>query len=331
MYSKYKPKKKDHGFLKLVLLLLIVSALFYSVYHYRDQLMFWKLDQSEIYKDIKSLSSMEDKVSRDNAIRLIRGKIESSKKENSLDPDVYILSSIFYEEVFKSKSDKTFSEMYVDEDFPRGGDYNELLYKIYKDIKKAMALKGRNEVDDDSLIRLARASYYSSYDRIDDIYKILEKIDFEKGVLNTEDVRFSSLVFVQYGEYDRGLEMLKNSGNVDKDITGKIFFAKILGDAKQYNESILRLREILGKSEKLGERARILLILGKLYYVQNLHKESAEQLEKVLSVDEGNTEASIWLGRNYEKMGFPDRAKEIWASAYEKNKGNKELNTLLER
>ncbi len=328
MYYKYKPRKKDHTLIKRLIISGIIVVIGYSIYAHRDILMFWKMDQNKLYKSIKSAVEIKDAKVKESVFVQLKGEVEAYVASNPLDSDAFFMSSVFNYELFKLRSGMDFSEVYF-----HGTSslrrYTDLLYRIQKDIKKAISLSPKSDPGDDFRVILAKCSYYTSFDRIDYIYELLKKINTENSLLTADDIRFISTVFISYGEYEQGLELLKSKGDVEKDSRGKIFYAKALGDAKKYTEAIVVLREILGKVTDNSEKVLVFETLGRIYMNQHLFREAAEQFEKVREIEPKNVDICILLGKSYQEQGYKDKAGEVWAEAYKIAPDNDEIAKLM--
>jgi|GEM_PF-6158691 len=328
MYYKYRPKKKDRTLLKRVVVILIFAAFFYAIYSYRDMLMFWKMDQNEIYKSIKKTVAIEDKAEKETEFKELEGKLEIYVRENLLESDALCMSAVFYYELFRHQSRLNFSEIYVNNNPAQLKKYEKILYKVMKSVKKACALNPKEDMAVEFRMILAKASYYLAYDRMDYIYEFLKKIDRDSNALTVDDIRFISVILINYGEYDSGLSLLKSKGDVERDVLSRIFYSRALCEAKKYTEAIVALKKLLPETKEVKDQILVLSCLGKVYFNQNLMKEAAEQFEKVLKIDPVNLETLIMLGKSYMQSGYKDRAREVWGRAYKLAPGNSELQEL---
>ena len=124
--------------------------------------------------------------------------------------------------------------------------------------------------------------------------------------------------------------MAKEAGQIEDTVEGKLFYASLLKDAGRYTEAIMAFRNIAGESADTGVKKAALFNLGQIYFKQRLYRESLEEFESILSMDNSDLNSKIWLGRNYSAMGDRDRARAIWGEVLTVNSSNKEVKRLLE-
>jgi hypothetical protein len=68
--------------------------------------------------------------------------------------------------------------------------------------------------------------------------------------------------------------------------------------------------------------------LGKIYYSQNLYKESLDQFNAALNFGD-DINCRIWIGKNYSAMGMKDKAKAFMDEVLVLNPDNEEVKKLL--
>ncbi len=325
MYYKYKSRKRDYTVLKRIMVLVILGVSSYFVYSHRDMLMFWKIDRKELGQSLKKTSGMKNRVAKELALEKMRSRMEELSAEKLFDADVLALSATYHYEVFSHRWGRDFTSFYVDDVQIKPKKYKKLLERVIKDINKILALDSSGDIDGELRLFLARASFYLSFYDIPHIVEILNRVDFEDTDVTTDDVRFMSVVYIKSGDVERGLDLLKKMGEVKNGFRSRLFYAKALADGKKFTEAILVLKKSLKETTNQSDRIPIRMLLGKIYFEQNIFKEAAGQFWKVRELDREKVDAAIWLGKSFMKLGYVKKAKKVWREALDLFPNNREL------
>jgi tetratricopeptide (TPR) repeat protein len=329
MYYRYKAKKKDRRFIKTIVVIILITAGLYFAYSNRTQLMFWKITRNRITTDIDRVVNIED---RNKKIRELDRLVESLgiyKEENPFDPDAYVMSARVNFFKAMSESGKSFTEMYVYDSFKDvpGSVKKQLLVSI-RDFNKAKALLEGKLLNPPDVVMLGKALFLNKYYEPEEIYQRLSSIKPERDI-ELDDIRFYVIIATLSGNFEEGLSVAEKYGQIDDTVEGKLFYASLLKDASRYTEAIMEFRKISGESSDTVVLKAAHFNLGRIYYKQRLYRESLEQFESILAMDNDDLNSKIWLGRSYSAMGNRDRAKAIWGEVLTVNSSNQEVKKLL--
>jgi len=329
MYYRYKSRKKDRKYLKFISYLLIAGAVSYTLFHYRNHLMFWKISHNRIVSEISSVSSITDPQKRFERLKKLKSDLEIYRNENDMEPESYqFLARICYG-LGISGMDNDFTDVYLNEtNINLSPESIKYFTESIKNSQKAIALLDGREIDIDDIFILAGAYYFTGYYSGEDIYLLLQNYVKDGEGISSGNARFYSIVCIGAGKQDEGLSFLQAKGDVDNSVKGKLLWAKALKDAMKYTESIIAFQKILKSSEDQSSKKIAYLNLGRVYYEQHLYKESAEQFMAALAIgDDANSR--IWLGKSYYALGEKDKAKTVWTDVLNADSSNEEAKKLL--
>ncbi len=330
MYYRYRPRKKDRRFLKTSIIFIVALSLIYAGYTNRHKLMFWKMNQNRMVHDIKKAQNVPDREKRIKALNVIMENLAVYKAENNLDPEAFIMSGNVNYLLGEAECRCSFSELYISNSFTSiPGKSKKYFLSAVKDLLKAGSLLDGKGCGVESVMVLVKSMFYTDYYSLQEISGIIGESVRNENITMSEDVRFASVVSILSGNADQGLEFMKKSGKVDDTVQGRILYARALSDSRKYTEAIVAFKKITDSSRDSAVIRLAYLNLGKIYFNQHLYKESLEQFEGILKMDESDTDSKIWLGRNYSAMGYGDKARAIWAEVLASNRENEEVQKLL--
>lgn len=329
MYYRYKSKKKDRKLLKLLLITIIVISAVYTGYSHRYSIMFWRISHNKIMDQIVAVSAISDMNERMNSLKKLSTDIEVYKKENPSDPESYIYSARIYFYLGMVIGGKNFTELYLDDLLNNISPEQRKYYiQAIKDSNKAMALLDGKDIDPQDLFILGKAYFITGYKNSKSVYTLLKNAAEGCENLSAEDARFFSLLCLASGSIEEGLAFLDRKTGVEDTIQGKLFKAKALKDAMKFTDAIIAFQKILKSSEDPYVLKLSYMNLGKIYFSQNLFKESLDQFNAALSTGD-DLNCKIWIGKNYSAMGMTDKAKSIWNEVLTANGENEEVKKLL--
>lgn len=329
MYYRYKSKKKDRRFLKIFIFFIVVFSAFYSVYNFRSKVMFWRISHNRIVNKINQVSMMTDPAKRIENLRKLAEDIEAYKQDNPLEPDSYTYSSRIYYNLGLALSGKNFTEMYLDDVFQQlSPEQKKTFIQSIKDMNKALALYNGKEPEPQDLFILGKSCFFAGYRGNPDIYSMLKTQISSPELLSVEDIRFYSILCLSEGAADEGLQLLDKKGGAEDTVQGRLFKAMVLKNSMKYTDAIIAFQKILKSTDDPYVQKLSYSNLGKIYYSQNLYKESLDQFNAALTLG-NDVNYKIWIGKNYYSMGMKDKAKTVWNEALAGNPDNEELKKLL--
>lgn len=329
MYYRYKSKKKDRRFLKLIVFIGLAGTLVYMLYTNKAKLMFWRINQNRIIKSIDDVSRIQDPLKRVEELKKLGEDLESYKKDNMLDPEAYILASKLYMKLGLNVDNRSFSEMYIDDSLlSLSRESRSYLILVVRDLNKAIALNDDNDIELDDLLSLAKAAFLTGYYGNDYIYNLVNsRIESEENI-TVENARFYSLLSIMSGNTDAGLEYLRKKGAVEDSVQGKLFMARALTDAMKYTDAIMAFQSILKGAEDVNVQRICYINLGRIYFNQRLYRESLEQYTAALNISADNN-CRVWIAKNHFALGEKDKALIILNEAAALDPANDEVKQLL--
>ena len=96
----------------------------------------------------------------------------------------------------------------------------------------------------------------------------------------------------------------------------------------KYTDAIIAFQKLLKSTDDAYVQKLSYINLGKIYYSQNLYKESLDQFNAALIFGD-DINVKIMIGRNYIAMGMKDKAKTVWSEVLAVNADNEEVKKLL--
>ncbi|HNX24496.1 MAG TPA: hypothetical protein PKG60_10645 [Spirochaetota bacterium] len=329
MYYRYKSKKKNRKLLKVFLFLLITAAVAYTGYNYRSKIMFWRVSHNRIVDQINHALVITDPAKKIESLRKLAEDIDSYKQENPSESDSYIYSSRVYYNLGLALSGKTFTEMYFDDLMLQlSPEQKKCFIQSIKDMSKAIAILDGKQVEPQDLFILGKSYFFTGYRDNASIYSMLKDVSPGIELLSIDDVRFYSLLCLSGGAVDEGLDLLDKKGGVTDSVDGKLFKAKALKNSMKYTDAIIAFQKILKTTDDPYVQKLSYSNLGKIYYSQNLYKESLDQFIAALNFGD-DVNCKIWIGKNYSAMGMKDKAKAVWSEVLTANADNEEVKKLL--
>ncbi|MCL2154627.1 MAG: hypothetical protein FWH53_03065 [Leptospirales bacterium] len=313
MYYRYKSKKKDRKFLKIFIMSILIGVALYLGYNFQSELMFWRIDRNRIIDQIDKISSITDSEKKIAYIKQLSEDVEAYKSENPLDVDSYIYSArVFYHLSF-ALFGKSFTEMYIDDSlYTISSEQKRYFIKSINSMSKAIAiLDGRNIELQDMLI-LCKSYFFTGYKENSTILSMLKGFSSSIDKLSVDDIRFDSIICLSVGNVDEGIDILDKKGKVDESVPGRLFKAKALTNSHRYTEAIIAFQNILKTTDDPAIKKISFTNLGKIYYNQNLFKESLDQFAFALDLGD-DVNCKLWIGKNYLAMGMKDKAKAVWS------------------
>lgn len=329
MYYRYKSKKKDRRFLKLVVFIGLAGTMVYMLYTNKAKLMFWRINQNRIIKSIDDISGIQDPVRRVQELKKLGEDLEAYKKENMLDPEAYILSSKLYMKLGLNLDNRSFSEMYIDDSLTSlSRESRAYLILVVRDINKAIALNDGNEIDIEDLLSLSKAAYLTGYYGNEYIYSMVNSRINPDENISVENARFYSLLSIMSGRKDEGLEYLRARGSVEDSVQGRLFMARALTDSMKYTDAIMAFQSILKGSEDVNVQKICYLNLGRIYFNQRLFRESLEQYTAALNISADNN-CRVWIAKNHFALGEKEKALIILNEAAALDPADEEVKKLI--
>ncbi len=329
MYYRYKSKKKDRKFLKLFFISLAVASIAYGSYNFRSKVMFWRISNNKMVDQISKMSMVTDSAKKIEGFRKLAEDIETYKHDNSSEADSYIYSSRIYYNLGLALSGKSFTEMYLDDMLLQlTSEQKKCFFQSIKDMSKAIAILDGKEAEPQDIFILGKSYFFTGYKDNPGIYSMLKIASSNIDLLSIDDIRFYSLLCLSGGAVDEGLDLLDKKGGVEDSFQGKLFKAKALKNSLKFTDAIIAFQKLLKSTDDPYVQKLSYSNLGKIYYSQNLYKESLDQFNAALILgDEINSK--IWIGKNYLAMGMKDKAKTVWSEVLSVNGDNEEVKKLL--
>ena len=330
MYYKYKPKKRSKRILKPLAIIIVLCAIGYFTYRYREYLMFWRYSDNKLVAKLKAAENSGDKLTEFKDLAQI---FDNYRESNPLNQEAYFYSARVHYGIAAANMPWSFSEFVINN---LSDDMQSALpplslnefQKAIRYIRKGMALGDNKKIDHEYIMIFAYSCFYASFLNMAELNEFLSLADKSELSKNVEDARFYSLVKILENEKNEGFDFLAGNGEVDSDLRGILFQSCVESMGGQYTNAIMNYRKILDTAEDPHVLKLVRMNLGKIYYKQNLYNESLEQFVAAAK----NTEdvlPKIWAGKNYAALGQHDKAKVVWNEAIAVDKNNAELKKLL--
>jgi len=329
MYYRYKSKKKDKKLLKIFFFCIVAAALVYTGYNFRSKIMFWRISHNKIVDQINHISIITDPDKRIEGLRKLAEDIDAYKQDSPNESDSYIYSSRVYYNLGLALSGKNFTEMYLDDMLMQLlPEQKKCFIQSVKDMSKAIALLDGKEVEVQDLFILGKSYFFTGYKNNAGIYSMLKSIPSGMDQLSVDDVRFYSLLCLSEGAAEEGLDLLDKKGAVEDSVQGKLFKAKALKDSMKFTDAIIAFQKILKTSDDPYVQKLSYSNLGKIYFGQNLYKESLDQFNAALNLGD-DISIKIWIGKNYLALGMKDKAKVLLSEVLTADSSNEEAKKLI--
>jgi tetratricopeptide (TPR) repeat protein len=290
--------------------------------------MFWRVSHNRIIEQINSASLITDSAEKIKTLRKLEENIGSYKQDNPGDPDSYIYSARVYYNLGLALSGRNFTEMFLDDMlFNLTPEQRKCFIQSIKDMSKAIALLDGKDVALENLFILGRSYFFTGFKSNTAVYSMLKGAS-SADMLSVDDVRFYSFLCLTEGAVDEGLDLLDKRGGVEDSVQGRLFKAKALKNSMKFTDAIIAFQAILKTSDDPYVQKLSYSNLGRIYYSQNLYKESLDQFNAALNFgDDAN--CKIWAGKNYLALGMKDKAKTIFSEVLASGAGDDEVKKLL--
>lgn len=329
MYYRYKTRKKDRTYLKVIFYLIIAGVVSYTLYHYKNHLMFWRISHNRIVSEIYSVSGIADPQKRFEKLKKLKSDLESYRDENEMEPESYLFLARIYYGLGMSGMDNDFTDIYLKESgIKLSPESLKYLTESIKNSRKAIALLDGKEIAIDDIFILAEASYFTGYYDGNGIYDMLKSYAGGGDGVSSANARFFSIICINSGRAEEGLAFLQSKGDVENSVKGKLLWARALREAMKNTEAIIAFQKILKTAEDSVSQKIAYLNLGRIYYDQHLYKESVEQYTAALALED-DINGRLWLGKNYIALGEKDKAKSVLGDVLNTDSSNEEAKKLL--
>jgi len=329
MYYRYRAKKKDRGLVKALIVIIFLIAGIYFVYNNRHELMFWRISQNRILTEINNAGNIEDPGKRLKALDTLAESMKVYREDNLLEPDAYIMSARVNYLRGMAETGTSFTSMYINDSFREIPEISKkYLLSAVKDLNRGRALLYGKDLNTEDTLILAKSFFLTGYYTPADIFSMMKSLRLNQE-FPIEDIRFYIVMATLSGNHAEGLEVSSRLGRMDDTVQGRIFYASLLKDAGKYTESIMAFRNIVGSTNDLSLKKLSYRNLGQIYFKQRLYRESIEQFDSILVIDNSDLNSKIWLGKNYSALGNNDKARAIWSEVLMVNRSNEEVKKLL--
>ena len=312
MYYRYKSKRKDRKLLKMFFVSILIGGTLYLGYNFQSKLMFWKIDRNRIVDQIDRISAITDSEKKIAYIKQLYEDIETYKSENPLDPDSYIYSARINYNLGFALFGKNFTEMYIDDSlYALSSEQKRYFIKSINSMSKAIAILDGKNIDPQDMLIICKSYFFTGYKENSTIFSMLKGFSSSIDKLSADDIRFYSIICLAAGNVEESIDILNKRGEVDESVQGKLFKAKILANSHRYTEAIIAFQNILKTTDDPAIMKLSFTNLGKIYFNQNLFKESLDQFTSALDLGD-DIDCKLWVGKNYLAMGMKDKAKAVW-------------------
>lgn len=330
MYTRYKPRRRDRKFVKVLFALCVAAGLFYAAYEYRSVLFFWKYNIGKLDREVLVLESVGDRQRRQQALRdLVKGS-NDFKNENPLSSEAFLASGRVHFLLGEARLPARFNELLITDRLGEvGGETRELFLTSIKDLKKAAALSGGG-LPEKYLVMLAKSCFIINYYGIPDIAEMLSGIRNPGGLEDRDDRRFIAMVHVLNNNENLGFDILNRVEQEAGAGSGSLYLATVYRIAKKYTNAIMEYRKVLDKTQDQGMKTLIHYNLGRIYFTQALFGEALREFGEAAAADKVNIDYRIWSGKSYAALGDKIKARQSWTEAFQIDKNNAEVKRLLE-
>lgn len=329
MYDRYKSKRRNTGPWKLLVVLIILGAGIFLAIQYHEYLAFWKYNRNKLYKTVDVARHIKDPLKKREALTDLAETFERYKEEHQISQDAFFISGEVHYLLGVTYLPGNFSEMYVNDRMSEiSPEARHAFLNAIKDLRKGAALEN-GVLDDSYVFMIAKAGLYSGYYAPAEIFEMIEKTGETARVKNVENIRFYSVINIMNKREDYGLKYLSDYGMVKDSIQGILLFATAQRAAKKYTGAIMSYKDALSRTSDTSIQKLVYINLGKIYFNQSLFKESLDQFNLALQIDQKDMLPKIWMGKNYLAMGAKDKAKAIWSEVLTIDRTNTEARELL--
>ncbi len=329
MYYRYKIKKKNGRFIRLLIILILAAAAFYAGNRYKQRIFFWKYTYNKLRSEIEANNSVSSREERQKNLQGLVKIVDNYKNENQVDPETCFLSGKLHYYIALTFLEGRFSELYINNRFPLvSGKAGKQFKHSIRDIKKGIALLNGDSVDKEISMILAWSLFYTGFSGPVEILNTLQHLK-DGSLKSVEDVRLYSHLMILNGREDEGLEYLNRYGSVKESLEGTLFLATAEKSAKRFTQAIIHFQEVLERVKNERLKKLVHVSLGEIYFNQSLYRESLKQFLTALEIDGNDNELRIWIGKSYLALGEKEKARAIWNEVYARDSSNREVKKLL--
>lgn len=329
MYDRYKSRRKNTGIFKVLGFIIVAAVVTVLAVKYHHHLAFWRYSQNKLEKRIEAIRQIKDTTKKREALVDFSDAYDKQKEERMVDADAFFTSGEIHYLLGETYLPGSFSELFINDRIGDIGKEAKVEFlKAIKDIKKGSALE--NGIPDESYsFMLAKAAYYTGFYSPREIFEMIEKTGDAAKRKSIENVRFYSMANIVNKKEDYGLKFLSQYGAVNDNIQGLLFYATAERTAKKYTGAIVSYKNVLARTSDDSIRKLVHVNLGKIYFNQSLYRESLDQFNLALKIDQKDTIPKIWIGKNYSALGEKDKAKAIWSEVLTTDGANSEVKHLM--
>ncbi len=331
MYYRYKSKKRNNKIYRFITIILLIAGVLFLGNRYRQYVFFWKYNSTRLDQKVEQALKIADPQVRESRLQDLAKTCSDYAAENMLSPEAYVLSGKVHFLLGEALLKQSFSEKLIYDGIPVKISEKAALEftETMKNLKKGAALSGGDDIGLSNRIMLAKAAFYSGYNRPESLFKIITKGSSADSLVEAEDARFLAILYILNGKEDQGLALLQKCGKVSDTLEGKLFTAVANSIARRHTIAIMEYQNVLRSTADSGILKLVHVNLGKIYFNQSLYNESLSQFTSALAIDERDIELKIWIGKNYSAMGNKVKAKAIWSEVLAADNTNEEVKKLL--
>ncbi len=330
MYYRYKRKKKNVRFVRLLIILGLAAVALYAGNRYKQHIFFWKYTYNRLISEVEAKNSgTTGEERRKNLLGLV-SIVNEYKRDNQVDPEACFLSGKLNYYIALTYLEGRFSELSINNRLPLAGwKACDRFRQSIRDIKKGIALLSGDNINSESAMILAWSLYYTGFAAPAEILKTIQYVKEDEGLKSIEDVRLYSYLMIMNGSEEDGLKLLNEEGGVRESIEGTLFLATAEKSAKRFTNAIVNYRDVLGRVKNERLKKLVHVNLGEIYFHQSLYRESLDQFLKGLEIDNTDNNLRIWIGKCYMELGEKEKARIIWNEVYASDSANQEVKKLL--
>ncbi len=330
MYYRYKRKKKNIRFVRLLIILGFAAAALYAGNRYKQHIFFWKYTYNRLIAEVEAKNSGSTGEERRKNLLGLVSIVNEYTRDNQVDPEACFLSGKLNYYIGLTYLEGRFSELYINNRFPLAGRKACARFRqSIRDIKKGIALLGGDNINSESAMILAWSLYYTGFAAPAEILKTIQYVKENDGLKSVEDARLYACLMIMNGREEEGLKLLNEQGGVEESIEGTLFLATAEKSAKRFTNAIVHYQDMLGRVKNERLKKLVHVNLGEIYFHQSLYRESLEQFLKGLEIDSTDNNLRIWIGKSYMELGEKEKARTILNEVYASDSANQEVKKLL--
>jgi cytochrome c-type biogenesis protein CcmH/NrfG len=93
MYYRYKSKRRDYGYLKVLFAVVVIVPLVFLAVHYHEYLMFWRYSQNTLEQRLQRVSAMPASAEKTAELAELQVIADTFLEENPLSADAFFLAA----------------------------------------------------------------------------------------------------------------------------------------------------------------------------------------------------------------------------------------------